>query len=213
MTLHNTQCCCMQYMPVSSSQCWTQWDSSYFQAGSREIRMQHGLNSTNRYTKTYTGTNKQVQVYACSCTDIHRQPHATSTCLRLAANCTVRSPKIRSGKSIHCGNRCERGHTLVGVARVLGVPPMLVAGVARETRRRATAVCIGALVVAPIARGVEVGRLGVHVGGIGGGLGGPPILIVLAHAGWQPSWSSIWHLQHSTTLVPSPWTALICLEY
>lgn len=54
---------------------------------------------------------------------------------------------------------------------------------------------MGALVIAPIARGVEVGCLGVHVGGIGRGLGGPAILVVLAHAGWQAPWSSICHLQ------------------
>ena len=87
-------------------------------------------------------------------------------------------------------------HTLVGVARVLRVCAMLVAAVSRETSGCTTAVCVGALVVAPIARGVEVGRLGVHVGRVGGSLGGPAILVVLAHAGWQASWSSIWHLQH-----------------
>ena len=90
----------------------------------------------------------------------------------------------------------EERRTLVGVGLIFRVPAMLVAGVSRETSGCATAICIGALVVAPIARGVEVGRLRVHVGGVGGGLGGPAILVVLAHAGWQASWSSICHLQH-----------------
>lgn len=90
----------------------------------------------------------------------------------------------------------EERHTLVGVALVLRVSAVLVAGVSREASGCAAAICIGALMVAPIARGVEVGRLGVHVRGVGGGLGGPAILVVLAHAGWQAPWSSICHLQH-----------------
>ena len=90
----------------------------------------------------------------------------------------------------------EERHTLIGVVLVLRVSAMLVAGVARKASGCAAAVCVGALVVAPIARGVEVGRLGVHVGGVGGGLGGPAILVVLAHAGWQAPWPSICHLQH-----------------
>ena len=113
------------------------------------------------------------------------------------------------------GTGVEGGPTLIGVARVLGVPPIAGSPSFQRTRRRAAAVGIGALVVAPIARGVEVGRLGVHVGGVGGGLGGPAVLVVLAHARWQPSWSSIWHLQQYTTLVPSQGlntNALICLQ-
>ena len=72
---------------------------------------------------------------------------------------------------------------------------MLVPGVARETSGGTAAVGIGALMVAAIAGGVEIGRLGVHVGGVGGGLGGSAILAVLAHGWWQAPWSGIRHLQ------------------
>lgn len=80
---------------------------------------------------------------------------------------------------------------------------MLVTRVARKPSGGTAAIRIGA-VVPPIAGGVEVGRLGVHVG-VGGGLGMAAILTVLAaHARWQPPRSSIWHLQCNNEHISKP---------